>query len=56
MQEKAKKTMLDTEKRIDDERRQVIGKRQALEQDSRMAQERVGAEGTKRSGNAGRNF
>lgn len=35
--------MVETERKIDDERKQVIGKRQALEHETRMAQERIGA-------------
>ena len=42
MKEKTKRTMNETEKKIDDERKTVIGKRQALEQEGRMAQERIG--------------
>lgn len=42
MKEKAKKTMVETEKKIDDERKGMIGKRQALEHEGRMAQERIG--------------
>lgn len=40
-QEKAKKNMIETEKKIEDERKTVIGKRQAIDQESRMAQERI---------------
>lgn len=40
-QEKAKKTMTDTERRIDDEKKNLAVKKQTLEQDSKMMQEKL---------------
>lgn len=38
--ERAKKTMLDTERRIEEDRKTLIAKKQAIENDSRVFQER----------------
>lgn len=58
--------MVETEKKIEDERKHVIGKRQALEHEGRMAQERIGhmakdphhdgLQSSRNRGGQGRNF